>query len=123
MPNDVLVIEDEKALAELVRINLSLRGVSVITAGTGEEGLELAYSEHPRLILLDVRLPDLDGWEICRELKKKTTDHWMPAIVFLTAATQKTDREKAKEAGGDGFLEKPFEITDLVGTVKQFLQK
>lgn len=123
MPYDVLVIEDEKALAELVRINLSLRGISVLTAGTGEEGLELAYSEHPKLILLDVRLPDLDGWEICRELKKKTTDHWTPAIVFLTAATQKTDREKAKESGGDGFLEKPFEITDLVGTVKLFLEK
>ncbi|MFP4164440.1 MAG: response regulator transcription factor [Chitinispirillaceae bacterium] len=123
MPNDVLVIEDEKALAELVRINLSLRGISVITAGTGEEGLKTAYSDHPRLILLDVRLPDLDGWEICRKLKGETADSWVPSVIFLTAATQKTDREKAREAGGDGFLEKPFEITDLVGTVKQYLNR
>ncbi len=122
MAENVLVIEDEKALSELVKINLSLRGISVLTADTGEEGLELAYSEHPKLILLDVRLPDLDGWEICRRLKSQKSDHWTPAIVFLTAATQKTDREKAREAGGDGFLEKPFEISDLINTVKSFLK-
>jgi DNA-binding response OmpR family regulator len=120
MSIDILVIEDEKTLSELVRINLKLRGFSVDTASSGEEGLEIAYSQHPRLVLLDVRLPDINGWDICRRFKSNTNG-WTPRVVFLTAAAQQTDRDKAKQVGGDGFLEKPFEIPELLRIVKESL--
>lgn len=69
MSLDVLVIEDEPALAELVKINLTLRGISTLVANSGFEGLRIAQEQKPRVILLDIRLPDVDGWEVCCKIK------------------------------------------------------
>ncbi|MDG5814059.1 response regulator [Chitinispirillales bacterium ANBcel5] len=122
MTIDVLIIEDEKALSELVKVNFTLRNISVIVAQNGSEGIRFAYKHKPKVILLDVRLPDIDGWEICKKLKTGS-DNYMPIVVFLTAATQKSDKEMARESGGDAFLEKPFEIKTLLKTVREFLDQ
>lgn len=115
----VVVIEDEEFLTELIRINLRLRGIDVTTAEYGEDGYALVLEKKPDLILLDARLPDIDGWEICKRIKNNDEVNMIP-VVFVTAAAQESDRMRAKEAGADGFLAKPFQITELLNTIKKF---
>jgi len=117
----VVVIEDEEFLAELIKINLDLRGVDVTTSEFGEEGYELVLKMKPDLILLDARLPDIDGWEVCRRLKSEISVRDIP-IVFVTAAAQESDKARAKEAGADGFLAKPFQISDLLKIINQYAE-
>jgi DNA-binding response OmpR family regulator len=114
----VVVIEDEEFLTELIRINLRLRGIDVTTAEYGEDGYAKILEEKPDLILLDARLPDIDGWEICKRIKGNEEINMIP-VVFVTAAAQESDRLKAIEAGADGFLAKPFQITELLNTIKK----
>jgi len=73
------------------------------------------------LILLDARLPDIDGWEVCRRLKSEISVRDIP-IVFVTAAAQESDKARAKEAGADGFLAKPFQISDLLKIINQYAE-
>jgi two-component system alkaline phosphatase synthesis response regulator PhoP len=73
----------------------------------------------PDLILLDARLPDIDGWEICKRIKSNDEISMIP-VVFVTAAAQESDRLRAKEAGADDFLAKPFQITELLNTIKKY---
>ncbi len=115
----VVVIEDEEFLTELIRINLRLRGINVTTAEFGEDGYAKILEQKPDLILLDARLPDIDGWEICKRIKSNEEINMIP-VVFVTAAAQESDRLRAKEAGADGFLAKPFQITELLNTIKKF---
>jgi two-component system response regulator MprA len=122
MSCDVLIIEDEEAIAMAVRVVLSNRGFCTFEAHSGEEGLEMVHAEHPALVLLDVRLPGMDGWEVCRRIKAETRDN-APLVVFLTAATQAHDREKARKVGGDYFMPKPFEISELTKVVRNLLEE
>lgn len=115
----VVVIEDEEFLTELIRINLRLRGIEVTTAEYGEEGYKKVLEVKPDLILLDARLPDIDGWEICKRIKNNVMVRMLP-VVFVTAAAQESDKVRAKDAGADGFLAKPFQIIDLLNTIKKF---
>lgn len=115
----VVVIEDEEFLTELIKINLRLRGIDVTTAEYGEDGYAKVLEQKPDLILLDARLPDIDGWEICKRIKSNSAISKIP-VVFVTAAAQESDKMRAKEAGADGFLAKPFQITDLLKTIKNF---
>lgn len=122
MSCDVLIVEDEESIAMAVRVVFSHRGISTREAHTGEEALQIAGEEHPAVVLLDVRLPDMDGWDVCRRLKSDWSG-WQPTVVFLTAATQETDRELAEQAGGDEFVAKPFRISELLQTVQRLLAK
>lgn len=115
----VVVIEDEEFLTELIRVNLKLRGIDVTTAEYGEDGYAKVLEIKPDLILLDARLPDIDGWEICKRIKSNDEINMIP-VVFVTAAAQESDRLRAKEAGADGFLAKPFQITELLNTIKKY---
>ncbi len=115
----VVVIEDEEFLTELIKINLRLRGIDVTTAEYGEDGYSKVLEERPDLVLLDARLPDIDGWEICKRIKSNDEVNMIP-VVFVTAAAQESDRLRAKEAGSDGFLAKPFQITELLNTIKKY---
>lgn len=115
----VVVIEDEEFLTELIRINLRLRGIDVTTAEYGEDGYSKILEQRPDLILLDARLPDIDGWEICKRIKSNDQINMIP-VIFVTAAAQESDRLRAKEAGADGFLAKPFQITELLNTIKKY---
>lgn len=119
---EVVVIEDEEAICFALKVILSRRDIGVETAYTGREGLKLARRERPAIVVVDVRLPDMDGWDICRELKRGE-DGWVPTVVFLTAAAQESDRRKAAEAGGDAFIAKPFEMSRLVAQIRNLLEE
>ena len=117
MNNTVLVIEDEFLIGELVKMNLKMRRIPCNVATTGQEGLEMFESQNPSIVLLDVRLPDIDGWKLCKKIKQKNPSS---IVIFMTAATQVKDREIAEKVGADDFIEKPFDIIKLVALVKKY---
>jgi DNA-binding response OmpR family regulator len=116
---DTVIIEDEESIALAVKIILNFRGISALEAHSGAEGIEMVRRERPGVVLLDIRLPDTDGWDICRQIKLLAQP--TPTVLFLTAATQAGDRRKALEAGGDYFIPKPFEVRQLVSLVQRIL--
>lgn len=118
----ILYVEDNPQNMRLVRKILKHAGYEVLEAETGHEGVEVATSHNPDLILMDVNLPDIDGLEVTRILK---TEHNMvdTPIIALTANAMVGDREKALEAGCDGYLPKPISKADLLATVTEYLEK
>ncbi|NCF89830.1 MAG: response regulator [Verrucomicrobiaceae bacterium] len=116
----VLVIEDDPALMFGLRENLEMEGYMVLTAVDGELGLELARRERPDLIVLDIMLPGLNGFQICRELREDEFD--MP-IMMLTALGQEDDVVKGLNLGADDYLTKPFSIKVLLARVRNFLRR
>ncbi|MFP4418321.1 MAG: response regulator transcription factor [Chitinivibrionales bacterium] len=118
----VLIIEDEENVVELLRVNMSRRGYTVSIARDGKSGLEMAFTLKPEAILLNVRLPDIDGWEVCRRIKQNplTGDAF---VVFVTAAAQKGQIEKAREAGSDYFMAKPFDINKLLEVLNGIMSR
>jgi len=117
----VLIIEDEPDIMELVQVTLSGDDYHLLEARDGEKGLELGTTQHPDLILLDIMLPKLDGYEICRRLKAdKKTSH-IP-VVMLTAFGQKREIEEGYKVKADDYIVKPFEPLKLRQRVKKFLQ-
>jgi DNA-binding response OmpR family regulator len=117
MNDSVLVIEDEFLIGELVKINLRMRGIPCNVAVTGQEGIDMFESQNPSIVLLDIRLPDTDGWDVCKKIKQKNTGSM---VIFMTAATQVKDREMANQVGADDFIEKPFDICELVSMVNKY---
>jgi DNA-binding response OmpR family regulator len=118
-----LVIDDEAPIRLLCRVNLEAEGMDVVEAGDGEAGLELARSEIPDVILLDVMMPVLDGWQVAERLLEDERTKDIP-IIFLTARAELRDRERGLEAGGIAYVTKPFNplelavlVEDLVGRV------
>lgn len=118
----VLVIEDEKNIAELVRYNLEQENFSVLWASAGDTGLELARKNKPSLIILDLMLPGMDGREICKILKQKDSTASIP-IIMLTAKGQEADRIVGLELGADDYVTKPFSPRELVARVKAVLRR
>ncbi len=116
----VLVIEDDPALMFGLRENLEMEGYTVLTAIDGELGLELARQERPDLIVLDIMLPGLNGFQICQELREDEFD--MP-IMMLTALGQEADVVKGLNLGADDYLTKPFSIKVLLARVRSFLRR
>jgi len=116
----VLVIDDHEDLTSMVRDVLESRGYEVLTANTGERGLELAFTEHPNLILLDVMMPGMDGYQVCRELQFGYTKD-IP-VIFLTAKTQLASMMEANRSGASAFITKPFRVEHLVQTVRDVLR-
>lgn len=125
MPNNthshkVLVIEDDPALMFGLKENLEMSGYQVHTAIDGELGLSLARKERPDLIILDIMLPSLNGFQICQELREDDFD--MP-IIMLTALGQESDVVKGLNLGADDYLTKPFSINALLARVRNFLKR
>jgi EAL domain-containing protein (putative c-di-GMP-specific phosphodiesterase class I)/CheY-like chemotaxis protein len=116
----ILVIDDHEDLTTMVRDVLEARDYEVLTANTGERGLEIAFTEHPELILLDVMMPGMDGYQVCRELQFGYTKD-IP-IVFLTAKTQLASMMEANRSGASAFITKPFRVEHLVQTVRDVLR-
>jgi two-component system alkaline phosphatase synthesis response regulator PhoP len=104
----VLIVDDETAIRLLCRINLSLAGMEVLEAEDGAAALAAARRERPDLILLDVMLPDLDGWEVARALARDEATSEIP-VVFLTARADRVDRVRGYEIGAVGYVIKPFD--------------
>ncbi len=117
----ILVVDDEIDLVETVRFSLELEGFEVLVAYNGEEGLNLARKENPDLILLDLMLPKLDGYKVCRLLKFDERYKHIP-ILMLTAKIQEKDKEMGLETGANEYITKPFDMDELMKKVKGYLQ-
>ena len=116
----VLIVDDERSIRMLCRVNLAASGIEVLEAADGRQGLELARKERPDLVLLDVMMPELDGWSVARELAadEETRDI---AIVFLTARADPADRRLGEQLGGVGYVVKPFDPVTIGDFVEEVL--
>lgn len=116
----VLIVDDEQPIVDLVRFTLEDEQVRVVEAQDGVQALEVAKAELPDLIFLDVQMPRLSGFEVCRRLREEPGLE-RTKIVMLTAAAQETDRQKGKAAGADEYLTKPFSPLKLLSLVQALL--
>lgn len=121
MPMHILLIEDDPDIQKMVRLSLKFQGGhKVSVASDGREGLEKAAAEHPDLILLDVMMPEMDGYETCRRLKADPATQDIP-VVFLSARAQQAEIEKGRELGAVGYLVKPFDPMTLSDQLSEIL--
>ncbi len=116
----ILLVEDNEMNRDMLSRRLSKKGFDVIIAVDGEEGIEKAKSELPDLILMDMSLPKVDGWQATRILKAKQETQVIP-IIALTAHAMAEDKDKAMEAGCDDFDTKPIEMDRLLGKISALL--
>ena len=116
----ILVVEDEKDIAELVRFNLEREGFAVITAADGEQGLDAARQQRPALLILDLMLPGMAGLEVCRRLRGDAATVRLP-MVMLTAKAAEVDRILGLEMGADDYVTKPFSPRALLAKVREYL--
>ena len=116
----ILLVEDQEMNRNMLSRRLIKRGYDVSIAVDGAEGLEKARSEKPELILMDMSLPVIDGWEATRQLKADEATRGIP-VVALTAHAMSTDRDKAMEAGCDAYETKPVELPRLLETMEKLL--
>src|SRR2546428_12424792 len=122
MMSKILVVEDNEMNRDMLSRRLQRRGYEVIMALDGSEGIEMATAENPDLILMDMSLPVIDGWEATRRLKSAPGTGSIP-IIALTAHAMAGDREKAMEAGCDDYDSKPIELPRLLSKIEAILQK
>ncbi len=120
MDKSIQVIEDDADNLNLVRFLLQAEGFKVFLAKDGHEGYETALAFHPDLILLDMSIPEIDGWTLARRLKDSPGTRDI-CIVSLTGHTMPGDRKKALDAGCDGYISKPLDIANFVNQVNAFL--
>ena len=118
----ILVVDDEVDLVETIRFPLEMDGFNVLVSYNGEDALNQARKEKPDLIILDLMLPKLDGYKVCRLLKFDERYKDIP-ILMLTAKTQEKDKLLGKETGADEYITKPFDIEYLINRVKFYLSK
>ena len=116
----ILIIEDEMDIVRGIELNLKAEGFDVSTAATGPAGLEAALRETPDLVLLDVMLPGMSGFDVCRELRKR---HFERPIIMLTARSAEVDRVVGLEIGADDYVTKPFGIRELLARIRVRLRR
>lgn len=112
----ILIIDDDPDFDEFLTIMLGLEGFSVTSAYDGKTGIVAAKNQRPDVILLDIMMPDVDGYEVCRKLTQ-TMPH-RPPIIFVTARTSESDRKRATESGASDYVTKPFEFAELLSRIK-----
>jgi two-component system alkaline phosphatase synthesis response regulator PhoP len=120
MTKKILVVEDEAELTNAIQIRLEQAGYEVLIAYDGKEGLEKAREENPDLIVLDLMLPKMDGYKVCRMLKFDAKYKKIP-VVMLTARTQEKDESLGYEVGADVFITKPFKYQVLLSKIRELL--
>jgi two-component system response regulator RpaA len=118
----ILVIDDDQAIAELVKVNLELSGHQVVTANDGIKGLALAQQNRPDMIILDIMMPDLDGFTVCQRLRQNPNTQHIP-VLMLTALGMTKDKVTGFDSGADDYLVKPFEIPELQVRVRALLRR
>lgn len=116
----ILVIEDEPHILLGLKDALSFEGYRVVTASCGKEGLTQARAERPHVVLLDLMLPDMNGYQICEELRRQ--DAFMP-IIMLTARSQEADKIRGLDAGADDYVTKPFSVGELVARIRALFRR
>lgn len=117
----ILIIEDEEVIASMLADRLKTQGFEVKVDSGGMSGLKTARIWKPDLIILDIMLPEMDGYKVSRLLKFDETYKHIP-IIMLTARTQETDKQKGKEAGADAYITKPYEPDELLAKIKELLK-
>ena len=116
----ILVIEDEPQLALGLKDALEFEGFRVVTCGTGQDGAQLARTERPHAVLLDLMLPDINGYQVCEEIRR--TDAIVP-ILMLTAKSQEADKIRGLDAGADDYVTKPFSVGELVARIRAIFRR
>jgi DNA-binding response OmpR family regulator len=117
-PIKVLAIDDDPVILRLIEVNLSLEGFEVAIVAGGDDALAKAREVDPDVILLDVMMPGVSGWDVARRLKDDAVTNATP-LVFLSALSQEEDRRKGQELGVAAYVSKPFEPVDLVDTIRR----
>ena len=118
----VLVVDDEEHIVMILRDSLEFSGFQVVTAYDGVEALERVDKDKPDIIVLDIGMPKLDGWEVCKRLKSNEITAKIP-IIILTAYAQTSDQRKGAQLGADRFISKPCDLTYLVEEINTLLAK
>ena len=118
----LLIVEDEADIRELISFNLEMSGYKVMKAADGEEGLNIARTHEPDLIILDIMLPGMDGLKVCRQLKADTATRRIP-VLMLTARAEEDDQVAGFDSGADDYITKPFSPRVLVARVKAALRR
>ena len=117
----VLIVDDAQDIVETLKFLLETEGIECLTAFDGEDALNKAKNEYPDLIILDVMLPKINGYKVCRLLKFDSKYKRIP-ILMVTARSQEEDKAIGEETGADEYITKPFNIEDVVNSVKQYLK-
>jgi Response regulators consisting of a CheY-like receiver domain and a winged-helix DNA-binding domain len=120
MGKNILIIDDEQNIVDILSFNLAREGYSVSYANDGREGLSMALTKNPDLILLDIMLPFMDGFEVCREFRKKNN---ATPVIMLTAREEEEDKILGLEIGADDYISKPFSIRELLARVKTNIRR
>src|SRR5437667_3912115 len=113
----VLVVEDERDVADLIRYNLTKEGYDVVVAPTGSDALKQAREVHPDLVLLDIMVPQLNGWEVCRRLKQDADTKNIP-VIMVTGRVEEGDKVLGFEMGADDYVTKPFSPRALLARLR-----
>ncbi len=119
MEKTILIIDDEKAIVDILTFNLQREGYRVVSALDGEEGVEVATRENPDLILLDLMLPKMDGFEVCKYIRRSMTT----PIIMLTAREEEVDKILGLELGADDYMTKPYSMRELLARVKANIRR
>lgn len=119
MGKSILIIEDEQTIVDIIKINLEKDGYTVYEAHDGAEGVQTALEKKPDLILLDIMLPKLDGFEVCKRVREKMST----PIIMLTARDEELDKVLGLELGADDYMTKPFSVRELSARVKAHLRR
>jgi CheY-like chemotaxis protein len=117
----ILVCDDDPVILRLLQVNLELEGYEVLLAHHGEKAIEIAVDEHPDLVILDIMMPRMDGYQTCQMIKSQDETRDIP-VVFLSAKAQQSDIEKGKSFGVDDYLTKPFDPSDLIAVVDRLVR-
>jgi Response regulators consisting of a CheY-like receiver domain and a winged-helix DNA-binding domain len=118
----ILIVDDEEHIRELIKFNLDKNGYRTICADNGLEALRMVKSENPQLILLDVMLPNMDGYDVCKEIRRDNSISSTP-IIMITAKSEEFDKVLGLELGADDYMTKPFSIRELIARVKAILRR
>ena len=121
-PATVLVVDDDPVILKLLEVNFEMEGFEVVRAADGAEGLERARAVHPDIVILDVMMPRMTGYEVAKALREDDGTAHIP-IIFVTARAQSTDVERGLELGVDDYVTKPFDPLDLIARVNTLLAR
>lgn len=121
MPRKILTVDDEKHIVRLIQVNLERQGYEVVTANDGREALEKVDSERPDLVILDVMMPYMDGFEVLQNMKRNPSTRDIP-VIMLTAKAQDADVFKGWQSGVDCYLTKPFNPMELISFVQRIFK-
>lgn len=118
----ILVVDDEIYIVHILEFSLTMEGYSVLTASDGDEALKLIDSERPDLIVLDIMMPKIDGYEVCRRLRQDEQFSDLP-VILLSAKGRPIDREAGLQAGANDYITKPFSPRKLLGKIRELLER